>query len=138
MVRPIRSMYSCPVTLSAFPLTTSVAVASMPRAVDFYEGRLGLVVLAEEPDGGRIYSCARGTTLHIYPSPDHAGSATSTVATWQVDDVDRAVDELAAEGVVFEHRDAGLLTDYRGIALVGDGKLAWFKDPDGNTFALVQ
>jgi catechol 2,3-dioxygenase-like lactoylglutathione lyase family enzyme len=138
MVRRPASLYPWRMTLNAFPLAASVAVGSMTRAIEFYEGRLGLAPVVEEPDGGRIYACGGGTSLHVYPSAEHAGTAISTVATWQVDDVERVVGELAAEGVAFERSNDGLVTDERGVALVGDGKLAWFKDPDGNTFALAQ
>ena len=31
-----------------------------------------------------------------------------------------------------------LQTDDMGIAATPDGKVAWFKDPDGNTFAIEQ
>ena len=45
------------------------------------------------------------------------------------------VDELAAKGVPFERYD-GLTADERGIHNAGYGRVAWFRDPDGNTFAL--
>ena len=59
-----------------------------------------------------------------------------TLATWHVDDVEQVVDELSSRGVAFEHYE-GLTTDERGISpRAGGGKVAWFKDPDGNTFAV--
>jgi catechol 2,3-dioxygenase-like lactoylglutathione lyase family enzyme len=58
------------------------------------------------------------------------------MATWYVDDVERVLDELSSRGVTFEHYE-GLTTDERGISpRAGGGKVAWFKDPDGNTFAV--
>jgi catechol 2,3-dioxygenase-like lactoylglutathione lyase family enzyme len=60
------------------------------------------------------------------------------VARFDVDDVGRVVDELAANGVTFEQYDEPVPTDARGIHDSGYGKVAWFKDPDGNTFALEQ
>jgi hypothetical protein len=40
-------------------------------------------------------------------------------------------------GVVFERYDgAELSTDDRGIAVRGDAREAWFKDPDGNILAV--
>lgn len=48
------------------------------------------------------------------------------------------VDELSANGVTFERYDeTQLQTDTRGIHSLDDGKVAWFKDPDGNTFAIL-
>ncbi|HET6917910.1 MAG TPA: hypothetical protein VFI46_00420 [Jiangellaceae bacterium] len=46
------------------------------------------------------------------------------------------VDQLRSRGVTFERYDEPQLeTDENGIHTHGDGKVAWFKDPDGNTFA---
>ena len=54
-------------------------------------------------------------------------------------DLDRVVDELGSNGVAFErYDDPALSADERGIHELGDGSVAWFKDPDGNTFALEQ
>lgn len=47
------------------------------------------------------------------------------------------VDELTAAGVALERYDE-LETDAKGIHDTGYGKVAWFRDPDGNTFALEQ
>ena len=47
------------------------------------------------------------------------------------------VDELASKGVSFEHYES-VTTDERGISpRAGGGKVAWFKDPDGNINSLV-
>jgi len=55
------------------------------------------------------------------------------------------VADLAAEmtvlrerGVVFEDYDLPLLKTADGVAQLGPNRVAWFKDPDGNTFALVE
>jgi hypothetical protein len=54
-----------------------------------------------------------------------------------VDDVEQVVDELSSKGVTFEHYE-GITTDEKGISpRAGGGKVAWFKDPDGNIHALV-
>ena len=61
------------------------------------------------------------------------------MAGWLVDDVEKLVDELTANGVAFERYDEGdLVTNEKGI-VEGDGfKVAFFRDPDGNTHALNQ
>ena len=79
---------------------------------------------------------ASTTGLHVYPSQANAGQSTATLATWYVDDVEQVVDELRSKGVSFEHYDE-VTTDEKGISpRAGGGKVAWFKDPDGNTFAV--
>jgi hypothetical protein len=90
-------------------------------------------------DGSRIYTCAGETSLHVYESPEHAGKTTATLATWHVTDIERLVDELGSIGVTFEQFDEPRLkTDKRGIHSLDDGKVAWFRDPDGNTLAVEQ
>jgi catechol 2,3-dioxygenase-like lactoylglutathione lyase family enzyme len=61
------------------------------------------------------------------------------MATWIVSDLEEVVDALRSNGVIFERYDDPALTaDEKGIHELGDGRVAWFKDPDGNTFALEQ
>lgn len=126
--------------LSEYHLRASIAVSEIHRAVAFYEGKLGLPVLRSGPsatiaDGSRIYGSGGGPALNVYQSVT-AGKTSATLATWYVDDLDQIVDELASSGVEitryeqFEH-------DAKGItARAGGGRIAWFQDPDGNTFAL--
>lgn len=58
------------------------------------------------------------------------------MATWYVVDIDEVVDELTAAGVEFARYDE-LDHDPKGItARASGGRIAWFNDPDGNTFAI--
>src|SRR5687768_7383746 len=126
--------------LSDFQLRASIAVSDIGRAVAFYEGRLGLQALESGPsaailDASRVYASGGGPALNVYQSAT-AGQTSATLATWYVDDIDRVVDELTAVGVdlvrydEFEH-------DAKGITpRAGGGRIAWFQDPDGNTFAV--
>ncbi|MEV6304276.1 VOC family protein [Actinoplanes sp. NPDC051861] len=126
--------------LDAYPVRTSVAVSDIQRAVAFYEGRLGLTALWSGPSaritgGGRVYGSGGGPALNVYQSVT-AGKSEATLATWYVADLDQLVDELTAAGVEFA-RYEGLEHDARGITeRAGGGRIAWFRDPDGNTFAL--
>jgi catechol 2,3-dioxygenase-like lactoylglutathione lyase family enzyme len=119
-------------------VSAQIAVSDMARAAEFYGGRLGLPAAGDQPGGGLAYLCGGGTVLHVYLAPAHAGKATATVARWDVDDLERVVGELTANGVVFESYDDPVRTDAKGIHDSGYGRVAWFKDPDGNTFALEQ
>jgi hypothetical protein len=49
----------------------------------------------------------------VYPKPDHT-PATYTILNFQVDDIEKAVDELAERGVRFERYDDSD-TDEKGI-----------------------
>ena len=126
-------------SLSNYRVGAAIAVSDMNRARDFYEGKLGFAAAGDDPDGGRTYECAEQTTLHVFPSSAGAGASAATVAGWTVDDLEQVVDELTASGVTFERYEGEQIsTNEKGIALFGDSKSAWFKDPDGNLLALVQ
>jgi catechol 2,3-dioxygenase-like lactoylglutathione lyase family enzyme len=123
-------------SLSSYKLSASIAVSDMARAKEFYEGKLGLSAVRAQADGSQIYASGGDASLHVYSSSAHAGKSTATLATWYVDDVERVVDELSSGGVTFEHYEE-LTTDEKGISpRAGGGKVAWFKDPNGNTFAV--
>jgi catechol 2,3-dioxygenase-like lactoylglutathione lyase family enzyme len=125
--------------LSSYKVRTSIAVSDLARAAAFYERKLGLAGGEEQSDESRIYACGGGTSLHVYESRAQAGKATTTLATWDVTDVDEVVDELASNGVTFErYDDPALKADEKGIHELDDGRVAWFKDPDGNTFAIEE
>ena len=126
--------------LSDYHLHASIAVSDIQKAVAFYEGKLGLPALeagpsAHIPDGSRIYGSGGGPALEVYQSVT-AGKSPATLATWYVDDMDAIVDELSAAGVEFARYD-DFEHDAKGItARAGGGRIAWFQDPDGNTFAI--
>jgi len=128
------------VPLHDFPVRASIAVTDIAHAAEFYETKLELPRLFTSPsaqieEGGRVYGSAGGPALNVFQT-ETAGTATSTMATWYVDDLDAVVDELTAAGVEFLRYD-GLEHDERGITdRAGGGRLAWFADPDGNVFAV--
>ncbi|WP_312180529.1 VOC family protein [Arthrobacter sp.] len=126
--------------LSDFPLRASVAVSDIDRAVAFYEGKLGLPVLRSGPsgriaNGSRVYLSGGDAALNVYQSTT-AGTSRATLATWYVEDLEQIVEQLTGAGVEF-CRYEGLVHDRLGItARAGGGRIAWFQDPDGNTFAV--
>jgi catechol 2,3-dioxygenase-like lactoylglutathione lyase family enzyme len=124
--------------LSSRRISAQVAVSDTARARRFYEETLGLVFTPGPGEGSWSYRCGADTILHLYLSPPHAGRGTGTLARWDVDDMSSAVDELTAAGVRFEAYPEPVATDASGIHDTGYGRVAWFKDPDGNTFALEE
>jgi catechol 2,3-dioxygenase-like lactoylglutathione lyase family enzyme len=117
----------------------AVPVSDVAKAKEFYEGKLGLSGGRDINDGGITYPCGGGREFHIYPSPDNAGKSGGTIAAWEVDDLEKTVDELTANGVGFEQVDSDRVkTNEKGIAELGDDRMAWFKDPDGNVHGVVQ
>jgi catechol 2,3-dioxygenase-like lactoylglutathione lyase family enzyme len=125
--------------LGRYKVAAGLAVSDMGRAREFYEGRLGLSVSIDSGDNVQ-YRCAEGSVMHVYLSPEHAGNSTATLASWGVDDVESVVDELTEKGVAFERYEEGsIVTDEKGIATFeGGAKVAYFRDPDGNTLSIAQ
>ncbi|MGH3061596.1 MAG: VOC family protein [Gaiellaceae bacterium] len=110
----------------------NVPVSSLEEAIGFYEGKLGLRLFerGEEQPYAR-FAGAGETKLGVYESAT-AGQARHTLASFVVDDVRAVVDVLEANGVVFEEYDLPGMKTERGVATVGDTRVAWLKDPDGN------
>jgi len=123
--------------LSDGKVTAAIAVTDIARAVEFYEGKLGLTASGgDEPDGGRTYECGGGTSLHVFPSP-MARASGATVAGWRVDDVEGTIDDLTAQGATPEQYSEGpFATDAKGLARMGEFVGAWVKDPDGNVLSI--
>lgn len=120
-------------------LGTAVAVSDLKRAKQFYEAKLGLVAKEDWPGAMTTYECGSGSLLTIYSSPDFAGSSGGTVGGWDVEDLEAEMSELESRGVEFERYDLpDMKTDERGILDAGNMKIAWFRDPEGNTFAINQ
>jgi catechol 2,3-dioxygenase-like lactoylglutathione lyase family enzyme len=111
------------------------SVNDLEVAREFYGKTLGLPV-EESPAGLRLKI---GNGILIYPKQDHQAS-TYTMLNFPVDNIDQAVDELAAKGITFEHY--GGITDKKGVArgLSHDRgpDIAWFKDPAGNILSVLQ
>jgi catechol 2,3-dioxygenase-like lactoylglutathione lyase family enzyme len=117
------------------------SVDDIEKAKHFYGEKLGLK-LEEVPGMGMNIMLAGEGKAFVYPKPDHQ-PASFTILNFPVDDVDSAVDELTARGVQFEHYDEGQLkTDEKGIARPQSPDqgptIAWFKDPAGNTLAVLK
>ncbi len=110
------------------------AVDDLEAARAFYEETLGLKT-SEQYDLLTLHLAGDRDTM-VYPKPDFV-PATYTILNFPVDDIDEAVDELAARGVSLERYD-GFEQDEKGV-FRGEGPyIAWFKDPAGNVLSVLQ
>jgi catechol 2,3-dioxygenase-like lactoylglutathione lyase family enzyme len=110
------------------------AAPDIDEARRFYAETLGLKTSME--NDLLILHLAGGGDTMVYPKPDFT-PATYTILNFPVEDVEKAVDELSARGVEFEHYE-GFEQDEKGI-FRGEGPLiAWFKDPAGNILAVLE
>jgi catechol 2,3-dioxygenase-like lactoylglutathione lyase family enzyme len=111
-----------------------IAVRDVAVARSFYAGTLGLSVVEDTPFA--LVLDANGTMLRVTPVAELTVQP-FTVAGWQVPDITVTVRVLSDKGVVFS-RYEGMGQDEQGIWLAPSGdRVAWFKDPDGNTLSLT-
>src|SRR5215203_5329969 len=112
------------------------AVDDVEKAKAFYGETLGLSLRVIDEDHGLFsLELAGDRPTLVYPKPDHV-PANFTILNFPVEDIDEAVDGLAARGVRFERYD-GIDQDERGV-MRGEGPpIAWFKDPAGNILSVL-
>jgi catechol 2,3-dioxygenase-like lactoylglutathione lyase family enzyme len=124
-----------PATLPSSELIAFMPTTNLAAARVFYEKGLGLALAGESP-----IACtfdANGTTLRVI-AVEKVEPAPYTALGWNVADIAASIRELTSRGVVFERFD-GVDQDDLGVwRSPGGARVAWFKDPDGNTLSLTQ
>jgi catechol 2,3-dioxygenase-like lactoylglutathione lyase family enzyme len=121
--------------LGSSNIVAFVAITDGARARAFYEGVLGLTFVKD--DGFALVLQANGVMVRavkvkqVTPIP-------LTVLGWEVRQIEDVVRALQQKGLRFEIY-GHFQQDQLGIwtAPTGD-KVAWFKDPDGNTLSLSE
>lgn len=113
------------------------AVDDLQQAQAFYGETLGLKtsLIPEAGDMLTLHLAGDRDTL-VYEKSD-LEPANYTILNFPVDDIDTAVDDLAARGVAFE-RYEGFEQDEKGIARGQGPAIAWFKDPAGNILSVLE
>jgi catechol 2,3-dioxygenase-like lactoylglutathione lyase family enzyme len=114
-----------------------VTSAKPDEAKAFYANVLGFRFVAD--DGFALVFDAHGTTLRIAKAKEHTPMQ-GTILGWETADIYAAVKELAGRGKKMEQFGfAFMKQDEHGVwDAPGGAKVAWFKDPDGNTLSLTQ
>jgi len=103
----------------------------------FYEMTLGLRFESADDFAIVFRAGTEGIMLRVTIVPELTPQE-FTIFGWQVDDIAKTVTELAAKGVEFT-RYGFMKQDKLGIwDAPGGTRVAWFKDPDGNTLSLSQ
>jgi catechol 2,3-dioxygenase-like lactoylglutathione lyase family enzyme len=110
------------------------SVDDIAKAKAFYGDTLGVEVT--EANGMLQLHLGSGATVLVYPKPNHE-PATYTVLNFPTADVEAAVDALTARGVQFEHYKEMPEIDEKGIHRGPGPKIAWFRDPAGNTLSVI-
>jgi predicted enzyme related to lactoylglutathione lyase len=118
----------------------SFSVDDTQQAKEFYGQKLGLEVTETPMEGATILTLrlGGGARVLVYPKPNHV-PASFTILNFPVESVEKVVAALAERGVKPEiYRDGPIKTDDRGIARGQGPTIAWFKDPAGNIFSVVE
>jgi catechol 2,3-dioxygenase-like lactoylglutathione lyase family enzyme len=118
------------------------SVDDIDAARTFYEDVLGLRTstpggMPSEAPGMLQLHLAGGRDVLVYAKGSAHSPATYTVLNFPVPDVDAAVAELTARGVQFQHYDQPP-TDATGVMRAGGPLIAWFTDPAGNVFSVLE
>lgn len=122
--------------LGKYNIIGFVTIVDVERAKRFYRDTLGLRLVSEEPPFALVFD-ANGVMLRLVMGRERP-PVPGTVLGWQVPDITAAVRDLEQRGVRFE-RYAQLPQDDLGIWTTPTGaRVAWFKDPDGNTLSLSE
>jgi catechol 2,3-dioxygenase-like lactoylglutathione lyase family enzyme len=105
------------------------------RARSFYEGALGLRFVSD--DGFALVFNANGIMIRLVKTQQFT-PVDYTILGWRVKGIEKIVTALLEKGVHFE-RFGFFQQDDRGIWIAPNGdKVAWFKDPDGNTLSISE
>lgn len=105
------------------------------KARTFYEKVLGLPFVSD--DEFALVFNANGNMIRVVKAQQFA-PAPYTILGWEVPEIEKAVAALQEKGVHFE-RYGFFKQDELGIWTSPTGaRVAWFKDPDGNTLSLSE
>lgn len=116
------------------PAFSGFSAPDLDQIKEFYGTTLELEVA--DLDGMVELKLGSGATVLVYPKENHE-PAVFTILNFPVPDVDKAVAELTAKGVIFEKYE-GFPQDEKGIMRGHGPDIAWFKDPAGNILSVLK
>jgi catechol 2,3-dioxygenase-like lactoylglutathione lyase family enzyme len=120
--------------LSSVAPVAFVPSTDLERSREFYEQVLQLPVAYA--DSFAVVLQAGGTTVRVTNVGPDLHVQPFTVLGWQVTDVHAEIAELTARGVSFLRVPGVEQDEARVWVAPGGTKVAWFKDPDGNTLSV--
>lgn len=120
--------------LASSSMNGFVPTKDAKKARSFYEGVLGFP-FAYENEFVIVFRGKDGMILA--QKVETFSPAPYTILGWEVEDIKKVVSLLSQKGVEFE-KYAWVEQDKLGIWKGPAGKVAWFKDPDGNTLSVSE
>jgi len=126
---------------TASRITTATVYPVLPaedidRARRFYHETLGFEIEDAPQTGSFLVHAGNGSRILVYERA--RTKAEHTVATFIVDDLPAAMEDMRSRGVTFEEYDMPGLKTHEGIAEMGGERSAWFVDPEGNVIAVAE
>ena len=116
-------------------LRFDIPVSDLSRAKEFYAEKLGLTCNYENEHSAQY----RYASSYFVLTPSaSAGKAKYSLLTWLVEDIYEVKRWLEKRGVTFEEFDFGDAKTIDGIADLGNDRVAWFKDSEGNLLAIAE
>lgn len=121
--------------LGEAPVGMNIPVKNAQESKRFYEDVLAATPISvNETD--IVYQT--GNTFFAIYETQQVGKAGHTLGTFVVDDLDATIEGLRDRGVAFEDYDMPGLKTVDSIAQLGENRIAWFKDPDGNILSVAE
>jgi len=121
--------------LGSTDIIAFVPTKDSAKARAFYEGVLGLRFISD--DGFALVFDANGIMIRVVKAQQFT-PVQYTILGWQVTGIESVIKRLQEQGVHFE-RFGFFKQDDLGIWTAPSGdKVAWFKDPDGNTLSISE
>jgi catechol 2,3-dioxygenase-like lactoylglutathione lyase family enzyme len=117
--------------------TAILPVDDPARARSFYEQKLGLPHRGMTSDGNDLFGTDGGPMLQLMPVKDGKHSE-HTAVSFEVSNIERAVEEMEANGVEFQDYDLPDLKTEHHIWTSADEKSAWFMDTENNILCVHQ
>ncbi|MGD8698593.1 MAG: VOC family protein, partial [Gemmatimonadales bacterium] len=108
----------------------AITVADLETATEYYRDVLGMSLLFQAP-GMSFFQCGE-VRLMLGAAVGESGDQPTHIVYYKVDDIEAAHRTLVAKGVNFVHEPRAVhRTDTQELWL------AFFRDPDGHTLALM-
>lgn len=122
--------------LSDCRASAMLVAEDIKRARAFYEEELGLKVMMEMDDVV-VFEAGHNTSFIVYQRPGGV-TAKNTVLAFDVQNIEKLLDELKAKGVKQDLRDLPEGANEKGIVDYKSVKSAWINDTEGNIIALTE
>jgi len=114
---------------------SGLSVSDLAAAKAFYVDVLGLSLVDESDFGFGLRT--EDQIIFVYDKGADHEPASFTVLNFSTADVEGVVDDLTARGVEFVRYD-GPGQDAKGISRTMGPTIAWFADPAGNVFSVIE